>query len=218
MYDRSYEDRELNFEPSGALEKASLVLRDRETDSWWSIMSSRGIGGALEGAELKELPVSEKLPWGEWKKKHPDTLVLSVGGVEHDETNVYTNYFGSDRTFRGVEVDDDRLSPKAPIYSFWYHDRPQAIASQDIEGGALVRLDDESWGLFFREPSASVFASSRAYRLTQEQVGKTRSAKELLTKIDSGDLDPAGDLGGFDTYWYNWVIVNPQTELLTRKP
>ena len=28
---------------------ASLVMRDRETDSWWSIMTSDAIGGELDG-------------------------------------------------------------------------------------------------------------------------------------------------------------------------
>jgi Protein of unknown function (DUF3179) len=214
VYDRSYNDQELNFEASGALEKASLVMRDRETNSWWSIMSSKGIGGELDGAHLEELPVSEKSPWGEWKAKHPNTLVLSVDGVEHDENNPYDNYFGSDGTFRGIEIEDLRLPPKESIYSFWYGDKAHAIANRAIEGGALVRLDDANWGLFYREADVSVFASSQAYRLTTDQVGENASAQDLLAQIDSGELEPAEAIGGFDTYWYNWVIVNPGSELL----
>ena len=45
-------DEELNFEASGALLDASLVMRDRETDSWWSIMTSDAIGGDLGVAAL----------------------------------------------------------------------------------------------------------------------------------------------------------------------
>ena len=42
--------------------KASLVMRDRETDSWWSIMTSTAIGGALQGAELVANSVEERAP------------------------------------------------------------------------------------------------------------------------------------------------------------
>ena len=71
MYDRKIANRELSFEASGALKKATLVMRDRETDSWWSIMTSNAIGGELEGAELVELPVGEKTTWGAWRARHP---------------------------------------------------------------------------------------------------------------------------------------------------
>lgn len=214
MYDRNYEDKELNFEPSGALERASLVMRDRETDSWWSLMSSSGIGGELEGTRLKELPGSVKTTWGQWRAEHPDTLILSVDGKQHEENNPYDNYFTSEGTFRGIEVSDDRLPPKEPVYSFWFDGKPMAIANSAIEGGALVRLDDEDWGLFYREPDVSVFASSRAYRLRADQVGEKPDAGKLLARIDSGELEPAEAFGGFDTYWYNWILVNPESGLL----
>ncbi len=46
--------------------EASLVMRDRETDSWWSIMTSTAIGGAMAGADLVELPLGEKTTWRSW--------------------------------------------------------------------------------------------------------------------------------------------------------
>ncbi len=63
--------------------KASLVMRDRETDSWWSIMTSSAIGGALQGTELDELPIGEKTTWADWRRRYPATLVLSVDGGQH---------------------------------------------------------------------------------------------------------------------------------------
>ncbi len=93
-------------------------MRDRETDSWWSIMTSTAIGGELEGEQLVELPISEKATWGDWSARYPDTLVLSIDGEEHVPENRYDNYFASDGTFRDLEIDDNRLPPKAPIFSF----------------------------------------------------------------------------------------------------
>lgn len=77
MYDRRFGDRELTFEASGALQDASLVMRDRETDSWWSIVTSTAIGGPMAGARLVELPYGERTTWGDWVARHPTSLVLS---------------------------------------------------------------------------------------------------------------------------------------------
>ena len=40
-------------------------MRDRETDSWWSIMTGEAIGGELQGAPLDELTNWEKARWGD---------------------------------------------------------------------------------------------------------------------------------------------------------
>ena len=78
MYDRNYAGKTLNFEPSGGLMNASLVMQDKQTDTYWSIMSGKVEAGELGGTALVELPVGEKMSWAEWVAKHPDTLVLSV--------------------------------------------------------------------------------------------------------------------------------------------
>ena len=138
MYDRNVNGRELNFEASGALLQASLVMRDRETDSWWSIMTSTAIGGALQGAERDELPIGEKTTWADWRRRHPNTLVLSVDGEEHHSNNPYDNYFASDRTFHDLEISDDRLEPKTPVFSFWLNGQTYAAAHSTFEGGRLL--------------------------------------------------------------------------------
>ena len=218
MYGRSQDGRELNFEASGALESASLVMRDRETDSWWSLMGSRAIGGELDGQKLEELPVSEKTQWSDWVSRYPETLVLSVDGVEHVENSPYDNYFGDDtRTFRSIEVEDDRLPPKQPIYSFWYGDRPIAVSHEFVEGGGILPIPDSGDVLVvWREPGVSFYASSRAVLLDADTSAGYASAAALFAAFDAGELGTARAPGGFDTFWYTWVLVNPGTEILSR--
>lgn len=215
VYDRTFGDRELNFEPSGALWQASLVMRDRETDSWWSIMTSEAIGGELDGADLRELPMGEKATWGDWVSRHPETLVLSVDGKEHDPVNNYDDYHGSGATFRGLEVDDARLPPKEPIFSFHHGGRPMAAPHAAFKGGRLFPLADLPGKhlLLYRDEGATMFASTRAYLVDDEMIAQSSDPKRLLDLVDNG-ASGAQPVEGFDTFWYNWIAVNEGSELL----
>jgi hypothetical protein len=205
----------LSFEPSGALEMASLVMRDRETDSWWSLMSSKAIGGDLIGTPLEELPVGEKATWADWHARHPNTLVLSIDDLEHVDSNPYDSYFVGDRTFRGIEVKDDRLAPKTPIYGFRIDGRPAAIAHERIEGGRLVEAEGLPGKrvLFYRPRGASVFQSTVAVSVPAGAVEGT-DVDVLIGRLGQGTLEGAERLNGFDTFWYTWVLVNPETRLV----
>jgi len=189
-------------------------MRDRETDSWWSIMTSKAIGGSLDGADLIELPVSEKTTWKAWREAHPKTRVLSIEGIEHIENNPYDNYFTSEGTFRDLEISDERLAPKAPIFSFWIDGQPVAVAHEKFEGGAILTLPDTGERVLLgREVGAPIFASSQGYLLKAAAEPATDAAA-LLSKLDRGESIDATPLSGFDTFWYNWVSVNPDTLLL----
>jgi len=194
VYGRRAGEQVLTLEASGALEQASLVMRDRETDSWWSLMESAAIGGPLDGTRLEELPVSEKTTWGAWRAAHPETLVLSVDGREHDETDPYANYFTSDGTFRGMAVADDRLPAKEAVYAFHLDGEAWAVPHAAFEGGAEFPLPDGRVVELRRPEGASIFASSEAWLVEGDGERKR--------------------LGGFDTYWYTWVGVNEGSGLL----
>jgi len=206
----------LSFEASGALKSASLVLRDRETDSWWSIMSSDAIGGELEGADLVELPFASKTTWKEWVARHPDTRVLSVDGTEHVDSDPYADYFASDRTFRDLEISDQRLAPKTPVFAFHLDGVAFAVPHEAFEGGARIPLTDGSGRslLLFRESGSPLQASSRAFLVEPGWVDPpSRPVAELIRAATEGStgLEP---LAGFDTFWYSWIAVNQESELL----
>lgn len=212
VYGRNVKGRTLSFEPSGALKDSALVMRDDETDSWWWIMEDAAIGGQMEGTELPKIPAGEKTTWGDWVSRHPDTRVLSVDGVEHVSNNPYDNYFGSENTFRGAEVEDDRLEPKAPIYTFRHDGTPYAVPHELAEGGE--RFEVAGTDLFFYRPEgAAVFASTEAWRLPADTAEGT-SADKLLERLKAGQVEGAQRLEGFDTFWYTWVGGNPETKIL----
>ncbi len=213
VYSREVDGEELTFEASGGLRDSALVMRDRETDSWWSIMTSDAIGGELQGAGLEELPLGEKVPWGEWRQRHPHTKVLSINGREHEGFDPYEDYFASEWTFDGTGVDDRRLPAKEPIFAFRYRGRSHAVANAVAEDGVLLELapESESVLMVYRPADAPLKASSQAWLVPRTLVGG--DIQQLRQQAAEG-ADGTSRVIGFDTFWYTWVAANPDTILL----
>jgi hypothetical protein len=220
VYSRDYAGKTLDFEASGGLMQSSLVMQDKQTDTYWSIMTGGAVGGSLEGTDLIELPVSKKAQWKDWLAEHPDTLVLSVGGVEDVERNVYEQYFADSRGFRGQSAEDGRLSTKTQIYAFRYDEVPFAVEAETIVGGRVFDLPGGRKALFYRAPGAEILASSVAFISragfekrdgvwTETGTGSSFSPGRLAF-----DSDTVERLSGFDTFWYNWSLIHPDTEIL----
>ena len=191
-------------------------MRDRETDSWWSIMTSSSIGGPLEDQDLVELPASEKTTWKDWRARHPETKVLSVGGVEHVTKNPYDNYFSNEETFRNLEVSDRRLPPKTPIFAFWVDGHAFAVPHSRFLGGKLLSSKKLGgrWLLVLRDDGAAIFESTRAFLVPSAEIRRGTDPKPLLPSTGAPLPDGYEAVTGFDTFWYNWVSVHPDTRLL----
>ena len=93
-------------------------MQDKKTARYWSIVTEEAVYGEAKGKKLELLPGATKTTWGICKIKHPNSLVLSYGGREHDHADSYLSYFRSNRGFRGMQTKDDRLANKEMIYSF----------------------------------------------------------------------------------------------------
>ncbi len=225
MYDRKIDGEILEFEASGSLYHSALVMQDNQTMSYWALMSHKAIGGPMEGAGLVELPIGEKTTWGEWKRKHPKTLALSVDGAEHVEANPYDNYFNSEKTFRPAVKPDGRLSPKASIFTFNLDQRAFALPHEKAAGG-WVGPAGKSRVFIYRPETASIYRSTVAFALVHEgepvelsrQEGQWRSPKWGLLSPETGAFEKGGvqlrKLAGLDTFWYIWSQYHPDGALL----
>ena len=219
MYSRHYAGQELHFEASGGLVNSSLVMQDRETDSYWSIMQGRATAGRLRGTRLVELPGSERTRWVDWVAKHPDTVVLSVRGREYARDS-YASYWRDSRGFRGQSATDRRLKTKEPIFAFERAGEHYAVAHEHIEGGRALQLPDGSPLFLYRPKNAPMFESTHAFASRAGFVYDDDRWVELET---GAAFDPkrggfrggrVSSLSGFDTFWYNWSLNNPDTHLL----
>jgi hypothetical protein len=223
VYDRSYEDQELNFETSGGLLHNSLVLQDKETDSYWSIIQGASIAGEFADTALKELPFGTKVQWREWVELHPETRVLSVDGREHYPVNTYEQYLNSDATFGERLVEDQRLAPKDSVFGFVWNEGSYVVPLSLCEGGAVFEIGSVHVFLF-RPRGSPVLRSTAAYISSS---GSFERASDVWTHSSSGaGFDP--ELGlfegpnapglkrmvGIDTFWYIWIPLHPLTTIL----
>jgi hypothetical protein len=219
VYSRRYDGRDLHFEASGGLVNSSLILQDRGTNSYWSIMKGKSTAGQHRGTSLVELPGTKKTRWMNWARRHPDTRVLSVGGREHAEDS-YAGYWEDPQGFRGQAARDSRLSTKTPIFAFERRGHRVAIAHERIEGGYAGNAPSGELVFFFRPKRASMFESTTAF---VSRAGFVLDAKGW-TELESGavfdtqqgifrggEVEP---LNGLDTFWYNWSLNNPTTKLM----
>ncbi len=223
MYDRTDHGKPLTFEPSGGLLHSALVMQDRESNTYWSIVTGSAIAGARKGTPLVELPVGEKRPWKAWVKQHPDTLVLSIDGVEDLPTDPYAGYFTSPEGFRHTRARDDRLPTKAPIFAFTHGGRRYAVPFDAFEGGRAFGIGETTIFLY-RPKGAAIFYDTKAY--AGKDAHFERVGNRWVERRSGCTFDPAGGgftggkapcpepHTGFDTFWYIWSLTHPDTELL----
>ncbi len=222
MYDREYYGRTHTLEASGGLINASLIMRDDETNSYWSIMAKEIIGGELKGTRMVELPYGEKMQWKDWVKKYPQTQALSVKGRE-DAPEGYGNYFNGPDGFRGLKAKDKRLKTKDPIFAFHFEGKPYAIPYKEFENGNAFTIGDAKIFLY-RPKKTEIFESTAAFITRGSGFEKE---DDRWIDIDSDcEYDPESKsfkgepencprrLDGFDTFWYNWSLNNEGIELL----
>lgn len=216
MYSREYGGEELLFEASGGLMNSSLVMQDKQTDSYWAIMRGESVGGAFLGTKLVELPTGSKVSWRDWRRRHPDTLVLSIQGRQYT-ADVYTDYWARQDGFGGQLADDRRLDTKTPIYAFEADGERYAVTHDRIHGGAAFALPSGRAVFLFRQPDSLLFASTAAFSgdgfVDDEGVWRHVTGESFDPQLMEFDGE-IGRLGGFDTFWYTWSLNNPETRLL----
>ena len=104
---------------SGFLYRSNKLMYDHATESLWSTLTGTPVVGPLVGRGLELEPLSVvTTTWGEWRRLHPGTSVLSLEtGFQRDygEGVAYREYFATDRLMFTVPRLDSRLANKAEV-------------------------------------------------------------------------------------------------------
>ena len=105
--------RTFTFGSSGLLYRSNKLMYDRQTDSLWNQFSGTPVVGALANSRivLDVLPIVTTT-WAEWRRRHPDTTVLSNRtGFRRDYTRgaAYGGYFASPSLLFPADARDPAL-------------------------------------------------------------------------------------------------------------
>lgn len=212
---------------SGFLYRSNKLMYDQKTQSLWSTMRGSPVIGPLvgRGIELERGHVVTTT-WGEWRRRHPDTTVLSVDtGYRRDysEGAAYRDYFSTDELMFGVPTLDARLKNKAEVLALVFGDAPplaisaEYLAANPVHHDAvgnveLVVLTDESGANRVYDARGIRFDSwDRDARATDADGGTWRVTEDALEAADGRTL---ARLPAHRAFWFGWFAAYPGTRLV----
>ena len=214
---------------SGFLYRSNKLMYDQATKSMWSTLEGRPVVGALvgKGIELERLHVVTTT-WKEWRRRHPDTLVLSLDTGHqrnYGEGAAYHEYFATDRLMFGVPKLDNRLANKADVLALRLggaRPDPLAISAaylathpvvQDRVGDtAFVVLTDPSGANRVYESGRVVFARWNGADVATDAYGREwKVSEDALSGPPNQKLKR---LPAHRAFWFGWYSAYPETRLV----
>ncbi len=214
---------------SGFLYRSNKLMYDRATQSLWSTMRGTPVVGPLagKGIVLGSGPVVTT-SWGEWRRRHPGTRVLSLDtGHRRDyaEGAAYRDYFATDALMFQVPALDTRLKNKDEVFTLrlaGHPDAPLAISAgflaanpvhrDAIEGTALVVLTDPSGANRAYASEDVTFTRFDGDRRVEDSAGTVWTMDEdALTARDGRRLRR---LPAQRAFWFGWHAAFPNTRLV----
>ena len=229
LYDASANGVHYELGTSGFLYRSNKLMYDHATKSLWSTLTGEPVVGPLvgKGIELQTLRVVTTT-WGEWKKRHPGTSVLSLDtGHQRDygEGAAYREYFASDRLMFGVPKLDGRLPNKAEVLALRTSSKPaeQLAISADflvanrvyhdrVGGQAFVVLTDRSGANRVYESTVHRFTIWDGDAAVRDSTGRTWTLTEdRLTRPNGATLNR---LPAHRAFWFGWYAAFPATRLV----
>ena len=214
---------------SGFLYRSNKLMYDQVTQSLWSTMRGAPVVGPLAGKGIAlERGSVVTTTWGEWRRRHPDTRVLSLDtGYERNyaEGAAYREYFATDELMFQVPVLDTRLKNKDEVFTMLldgHRDRPLAVAAaflaanpvhhDAIEDTAFVVLTDPSGANRAYASEEVTFTGYDGDRLVKDSTGGTWTLEEHA--LVSGDGRTLPRLPAQRAFWFGWHAAFPNTRLV----
>ncbi len=222
---------------SGFLYRSNKLMYDRATQSLWNTIWGRPVIGPLaeQDIELTRRSVVTTT-WGEWRRRHPDTKVLSLDtghARDYAEGAAYRDYFATDELMFTVPELDRRLRNKAEILALLLGgvtpeggepggQAPLAISAKylgkhrlhlDRLGGVdFVVLTDRSGASRVYETRGLRFHSWDDDRVAVDANGVAWTLHE--DRLESAAGDVLARLPAHRAFWFGWYAAYPDTRLV----
>ncbi len=132
VYDRRVAGHVLSFENSGALWRDTLVLRDRETGTYWSAATGKGLAGPLAAESLHPIPgiLTRAV---DWDHVFPRSLYLDLEKPTSAPLWMRLYRVTAWQGVSGAKTEDLRYKPKAMLFAVAEGDEALAFTAEEIE-------------------------------------------------------------------------------------
>ena len=214
---------------SGFLYRSNKLMYDQATQSLWSTMRGTPVVGPLVGKGIVlDRGSVVTTTWGEWRRRHPDTKVLTLDtghSRDYGEGAAYREYFATDDLMFQVPALDGRLKNKDEVFTVLlaaHPDRPLAISADFLAANpvhhdaigdtALVVLTDPSGANRAYASEDVTIASYDGDRTVQDGTGVTWTMEEHALTAEDGRV--LHRLPAQRAFWFGWYAAFPHTRLV----
>ena len=195
------------FGVSGLLYNSDVLLYDRQTESLWSQILSKGISGKMVNKDLQILP-SSHTSWQSWRQKYPKTKVLSkdTGFDRNYDQTPYGSYTKNERIYFPLSFKSKRYHPKERVLGITINGKhkvyPFSELSKELSKGLSKGLGSGK---------------------TVGKINDTFAGKNLVIEVDSANRDgtimeASGEiLPSINTFWFSWYAFHPDSLIFKPK-
>ncbi len=215
---------------SGFLYRSNKLMYDKDTRSLWSTIEGEPVVGPLVGRGLKLEPLwVVTTTWGEWRRRHPESKVLSLAtGFQRDyrEGAAYRDYFATDDLMFTVPGSDTRLRNKAEVLALRFGpptEQPVAISQKFLTQRPIyqAKLGAVSYVVLTDRTGANrVYESAdKTFADLSPAAVKTREGEDWRL-TEAALIGPKGErlnrLPAHRAFWFGWRAAYPETRLVDK--
>ncbi len=221
-----------NLGTSGFLYRSNKLMYDRNTQSLWNTLWGIPVVGPLAGKGIQLDYISVvTTTWGEWKKLHPTTQVLSLNtGYKKDygEGVAYQNYFANDQLMFSVpESEQKKIKNKQSVLAIRLQDNPRVqpvaisvkflkkhpVYHYQISNTNLLILTDKTGANRVYEIGDRHFTKyNQAQNNVVDDQGNQWTLHENHLKNKQGER--LNRFQTFNAFWFGWQAAYPNTILI----
>ena len=228
LYRTNHNGTQHDLGTSGFLYRSNKLMYDKATQSLWNTTWGEPVIGPLvdQGIRL-ERSYLVTTTWGEWKRRHPDSKVLSLDtGYSRDygEGVAYQHYFATDELMFSISTSDNRLNNKDEILALTFPEyskdtmaisasflRDKPVYANRLGSVEFVVLTDSSGANRVYETKNHRFAMyDQDVSLIDSEGMEWRLSED---ELKSGDLTLVR-LPAHRAFWFGWHSAFPDAQLV----
>lgn len=229
LYETQLDGVSYDMGTSGFLYRSNKLMYDKATQSLWNTIKGEPVLGPLAGQNISLQHRSVVTTnWGEWKRRHPQTQVLSLETGHrrnYAEGVAYHEYFATDRLMFNTPYNDQRLKNKDEVLALRFKSNPHeqlAISEQYLRANPVYRdrlgdqnilvLTDKSGANRVYDPKDIVFTAFDGDKTVVEASGQSWTVTESQLISKTGQV--LNRLPYHRAFWFGWHASYPQSRLV----